>query len=441
MAFLQSFARVASSRSLGQAPRRPKHPLGAPRYAALASCKRKARIRGPGFSSAGVRPLRPINEIRSLTGLRGVAALYVLLFHYFPLTLPASPFKRALSHGYLAVDLFFVLSGFVMALNYRHLFAAGWTKAAYATFLGRRIARIYPLYLVATLVGFGLVCLHALPFAPTMPRPAALFFNLFMVQSWGLTPSFDSPAWSISAEWAAYLVFPVLVIPATIRKAWVAPACAGLCIVMLAALCSLPPSLLPDYLIRDPLNMNGHWLALPVFRCLPEFTLGIVAFIASGTPQGRRFAANGLIAGTLVLLECGLLTVPKCDLAFVLLLPLLILSLTSEKHLPGRVLATPLAELIGTLSFSIYLTHKLFLGLLTWMVDRGGAAGIAHARSLGAAICLLLTLAISYAAFRFIEVPGRRWLRGLADRRRLRPFGGRAAAALDGVQPLEPISR
>ena len=108
----------------------------------------------------------PRSEIRSLTGIRGIAALYVVLFHYLsgrPFTSPLSTF---LNHGYLAVDLFFALSGFVLALNYSHLFATGLNWPNFLAFLGRRLARIYPLYLVLTLLALIAVAISLLQFPP-----------------------------------------------------------------------------------------------------------------------------------------------------------------------------------------------------------------------------------------------------------------------------------
>jgi peptidoglycan/LPS O-acetylase OafA/YrhL len=156
-------------------------------------------------------------EIRSLTGLRGIAAVYVVIFHYFLGVGMSNPLKTLLAHGYLGVDLFFVLSGFVMALNYGHLFETGFSFLAYRTFLGRRIARIYPLYVAGTLVGFVLTQAALIEPLRSGSTSGNLVANLLMVQSWGVGQSYDPPAWSISTEWAAYLLFPLLVVPAVLR--------------------------------------------------------------------------------------------------------------------------------------------------------------------------------------------------------------------------------
>src|ERR1700742_2077340 len=87
-------------------------------------------------------------EIDALTGIRGVAAVTVIAYHIYP----ASDFPYGLSHlvarGYLSVDVFFVLSGFVMALNYGPMFRDRIQLSSIMTFLMRRVARLYPLYIV-----------------------------------------------------------------------------------------------------------------------------------------------------------------------------------------------------------------------------------------------------------------------------------------------------
>jgi hypothetical protein len=91
-------------------------------------------------------------EVRSLPGIRGIAASWVVLYHVHEADNFFSPLKMLLTHGYLAVDVFFVLSGFVMALSYGHFAVQGWTATNYGSFLLRRFARIYPLYLVMTCI-------------------------------------------------------------------------------------------------------------------------------------------------------------------------------------------------------------------------------------------------------------------------------------------------
>lgn len=366
--------------------------------------------------------MRSGQEIRPLTGLRGVAAIYVMLFHYV-LGLPFSnPGTTLLAHGYLAVDLFFVLSGFVMALNYSQMFRSGLMRSNYARFLGRRVARVYPLYFAMTIVGSVLVLAGSLePMGTSIPF--ALATNLLMIQSWGLAGSLDGPAWPISAEWAAYLLFPAILVPCLFRRplqAWLAlSACVGL----LVMLCLIPQSLghrpRPDTL----LDLHTSYMALPVVRCLPEFTLGILAFRASATPCGLILARSRWLSPLVCLGVILLLTIPRTDLVVVLLFPILVVSLTSEQHRAGRILASRPAELAGLLSYSIYLTHDLLGGLINWLHGTVEHLGMAHAQIYAAAAGVGLTFPCACLAYRFIEVPGRRWLR----------------LAFEGSAPVTPI--
>src|SRR5258707_7540721 len=95
-------------------------------------------------------------EIRSLTGMRGVAALAVVLYHLDLGQDDTGLVQHIIHHGYLAVDLFFVLSGFIMALTYSHVFVERFNINKYWKFLNHRIARIYPLYIFSTLLCFFL---------------------------------------------------------------------------------------------------------------------------------------------------------------------------------------------------------------------------------------------------------------------------------------------
>jgi len=379
--------------------------------------------------------MRSVTEIRSLTGLRGLAALYVVVFHYF-FGLPSSnAITTFMAHGYLAVDLFFVLSGFVMALNYAHLFAGGPSAGAYRTFLGRRLARIYPLYLAATVAGFILVVAGGLRY-PHIPLVPALAANVLAVQTWGFVPSFDQPAWSISAEWAAYLLFPILLIPTLFRKPGTAWISAAVCVATLAALCLLPQALVAGQHGADaPLDFHLPWLALPVARCVPEFVLGLLAYRLAMTSTGRVLGSNRWIVPCIALLTLALLTLLRTDFAVILLFVVITTGLVDSRakcwqsapHQIGRLLASAPANVLGKLSYSVYLTHELLAAALNWFSTtvRVHAPDIARQENFGVAIGLaltLLTFPIAYAAYKTIELPGRRWLRAILERRAAEPI-------------------
>ena len=357
-----------------------------------------------------------VREIRALTGLRGIAALYVVAFHYLGGLSFSNPITTLFAHGYLAVDLFLILSGFVMALNYAAAFTADFSFSTYLRFLWRRIARIYPLYIVMTLVSslffyFGIYKLA--PFEKSLTTVVVL--NAGMVQSWGLSSSLDAPAWSISAEWAAYLLFPALLIPCLLRGRMTAITAAVSCVSFLAILCLIPrswgfPVELGTTHNNDALlDHSEAWMALPLLRCLPEFALGVLAFrLSAASERHRGFGfPPAWVLLTFILI---LLTLPRSDLAVVLVFPLLIISLVLNIDIGNRILSSDPLEFLGRLSYSIYLVHSLMSGLLTCVHSILEDDGVPHAQSIAAAVSIAATLPCAYFTYRLVEIPGRRWL-------------------------------
>ncbi|MGZ9099783.1 MAG: acyltransferase family protein, partial [Brevundimonas sp.] len=149
-------------------------------------------------------------DLRALTTLRFLAALWVVLYTAWP-HLDVSWVPVAVTKGYLGVETFFILSGFI--LSHVYLEAAGEKRFRYGGFLWARIARVYPLHLVTLfgMIGLGVAATIAgLSIDASLTDWRALPAHLTMTHAWGLAPisAFNHPSWSISAEWFAYLCFP-----------------------------------------------------------------------------------------------------------------------------------------------------------------------------------------------------------------------------------------
>lgn len=171
---------------------------------------------------------------RALDGLRGIAALCVIFYHALWNTHLSG--LRIVSNAYLAVDFFFILSGFVIAANYSGKIA---DFASARAFMILRFFRLYPLHL-AVLAGLfavevlkfslrGAFVSDVAPFTgPNSPR--LLIENLLMAQ--GLGPEsqlgWNSPSWSIGAEFVAYLLFAAAAIAGLARRREIVAALAGL---------------------------------------------------------------------------------------------------------------------------------------------------------------------------------------------------------------------
>jgi peptidoglycan/LPS O-acetylase OafA/YrhL len=360
-------------------------------------------------------------DIRSLTGIRGISAIYVVLHHYFGTGTFGNMGETFLTHGYLAVDLFFILSGFVMTLTYQHMFAKGFSVAGYMTFMGRRVARIYPIYIISTLVGLALILLGLNDnIKADVSSPAVWAFktllNSLLVQGWGLTGSINDPTWSLSAEWAAYLLFPVLLMPCLFGKAKSAWLTLFLCLGDIAILCIAH---LPFRSREGLLDITAYHYGMTLFRCLPEFCLGILAFRASSTPFGRYLRSNSFISPVICLAILLLLPIPKTDFLIVLLVPLLIITLASGAgHVPGKLLSSPLAYGLGLLSYSIYLIHTLASAVITPISHKLAQLGFHNSLFLGKIAALILSLALAAFSYHYIEKPGRDMFRTLFEGRK-----------------------
>ena len=363
-------------------------------------------------------------ERKGLTGLRGAAALYVALYHLFRSVYGDAPSLGVpllggfVLRGYFAVDLFFVLSGFVMAMAYGGWFAGGWSARTYLAFVARRIARLWPLHAA---VLCALLAAHA---ASGLWRvwPRLIAANALLVQAWGLSVSLNVPSWSISTEFAAYLLFPLL--SAVAVRGGPAPRLAALLVaaVTLAAVVHLAPEGGAER--HGQLDIYANYSVLPLLRCLAGFTVGLLAYGAAGAWPFRPWHAACASAALLAGLAAGL-----DDLALYPLLPVLVAALASGRGGIARWLAGPPLHWLGRVSYALYLVHVPVLDAVRavagerWPALRAGWPG---ASLIG---LLALSLGVAWLAHRAVEIPGRRGLRALAARAGL----GHVRAAKDGV--------
>jgi peptidoglycan/LPS O-acetylase OafA/YrhL len=359
----------------------------------------------PAAGSPTPPAARPI--ITALTGLRAVAAVWVVLFHYRSDVLVLAPALKPLhpimDAGYLGVDVFFALSGFVLAYNYAESMGQ-WDPRATRGFLRNRLARVWPVHAVTLhldllqAVVVGTLGVTAGGHRRTL---SAYVENLTMTHAWwNDRPSFNAPAWSISAEWAAYLAAPVLFVALARlrRRAAAALLAAALYAVMLTifALWALP---------------NGNVPHAGMLRLATEFGAGLLLWrVYRSRPQwlGR------LTLPLVVALTVVVLLVPAARHGYWLApgLGLLVLCLALDVGPLARVLASRPFVFWGEASYSLYMTHVLLAPSLhallpVHLYDR---AGWPQRALVLAAYAAMLALA-AVAMHRWVEVPARRLLR------------------------------
>ena len=326
--------------------------------------------------------------------------------------------------GYQSVDLFFVLSGYVMALTYGRHPRTGGGGTAYLLFLGRRLGRVYPLYLVVTLACLALA-------APGRSGTAVLA-NLGMVQAWGLADSIGGPTWSISTEFAAYVAFPVLLmLTARWGSALVAVAA---CLASLAFVSSQDAAALHQVVAgevsrRGPLDVFGAATPFPLLRCIAGFTLGLATFRLAQMPGPARWAAMPVVGDISALAVAALMVWPGTDVLLIAAFVPLVASLAAGQSQTARMLGHPVIHRLGIVSYSIYLVHRpvedIVRPALTALLQ---ARHVPHVFSASAALTVMPMLLVSALTYGLVEQPFRAWSHRLLGPHR----AGKQATAVPG---------
>jgi peptidoglycan/LPS O-acetylase OafA/YrhL len=368
------------------------------------------------------------SEIKALTSLRGVAAFMVVIYHARLLDdwqFGLDRYTAIFSRSYLWVDFFFILSGFILAYVYGRSFEGAFSAAKYRNFLVRRLRRIYPLHL-ATLLLFVPLVLHDV-LADQARYPAGIYLrsffeNLFLVQSWHDHDivAWNAPSWSISSEWAAYLLFPL-----AFYVVYRGPLVLAGGVVVLGVLCLYVMSTFAPREILDIMFGFG------TLRCLAGFCLGILIcrlyrlnHLYRAYPGVTVIGSDGACAGVLVLIFV-LLHTSGHDIWLVPAFAVLILSAALNRGRMKRIFETPVLYQLGLISYSLYMTHWFVYQVALGVRDRWLGAepdGLALAGLMTGAVAL--TVALSIVTYRHVEQPFRHW-----------PWRRRPAAACAPVRP------
>ncbi len=355
-------------------------------------------------------------EIRSHTSLRGLAALIVVFVHFrsfFHPSIDPDEFTFFLYKGYLWVDFFFILSGFVMAYVYDIEHPKRYSIRDTMHYLIARIARIYPLHLislVATLLFFIMVALinwglgeePCCVFDDSLRNAESLIANLLLVHAWGMFDwvTWNFPSWSLSAELFCYLIFAVLLtINGDNRKlALVVLSCTAVLFYCL----SLATSSDVDENFR-----------LSTIRATSAFTIGMLLFLGreavSAVPERSLTCIQ--IAACIALfftLHFGL-----ADILSIGLMALIVLVTWEDRGYLCNCLDTRYIHTIGLLSFSIYMWHYLvkFIAKQDWEGFTGLPLQSSATGSVLFIACMIgLVIPIAIGSYRHLEMPTRKWI-------------------------------
>jgi peptidoglycan/LPS O-acetylase OafA/YrhL len=306
-----------------------------------------------GICLVAARVSYPANLL-SLTRLRFFAALWVVFYHWrAPWDFDVDATTQLLAMGRFGVDLFFILSGFVLAHVYLRAREEG--RFNFARFLVARFARIWPLHIAVILflllVWFVAAALEV-PFEADRFAVADLPANILMIHAWGFAPdlSWNGPSWSISAEWFAYLTFPAYLMTALGLKhrPWLL---LGIAAVLFFALDQLHLRLFSETL---PMATERFG----VIRIIPEFLIGIGLYRlgqAYVLPRPvARYAFIGVLAVYLLAAHFA------WDDRVIALLGAPIIFLLAELDRHKGETRTGAMSYLGDISYSVYMIHVPF---------------------------------------------------------------------------------
>ena len=334
-----------------------------------------------------------------LDGLRGVAALCVVIFHFSEMVIWDYS-KLWIGHGFLAVDFFFCLSGFVVGYAYDDRIA----KIGLGKFLKARLIRLHPLVVFGSVL--GLIAFYANPFGITPgygpAKMALLFAASLLLIPFGVMKErgdnlfgLNAPAWSLFWEYIANLVFGIVLY--RMRRRWLL----AVTLIAAAALC---------WTGHRAGNLPGGWSARNFWdggvRVAFSFPAGLLIYRMGWRPRTRLgFAALSF------LLVLALVT-PYATGAWIREAVVIVIGFPLLVALGAGARVTPkmqsLCRFTGDLSYPLYMTHYAVI----WIWGDYAAkhhlltGGLWPAISIG--VCL--TVAFAWAVFRLYDEPVRRYL-------------------------------
>ena len=375
---------------------------------------------------------KPRYEI--LDGLRGIAALMVVIFHLFETYSKGAAFQ-IVNHGYLAVDFFFVLSGFVVGYAYDDR----WDKMTTWGFFKRRLTRLHPMVIAGTLVGAALFFFSGNAFPQTQEVELWKFAlclvmglliipcgNGLDIRGWGELNSFNGPVWTLTLEYIGNILYAFI-----FRR---------LPKIALAILCACCAFFTLDLtlgwnvfgLLPEPqYNVIGGWSLTPdqiyigFSRLLYPFLCGLLisrilpAHRNEGNPSGSPIHLKGgfwwcgLAIVILLAMPCiggkqGVADGLYQALCILLLFPVIVLAGAGSKTTDAR--STAICKWLGGISYPIYITHyPLIYMQMDWAVQHQDAPLWQHV-AVGVGV-LLMAIVIAWGLQKAYDEPVREWLK------------------------------
>lgn len=369
---------------------------------------------------------KPRYEI--LDGLRGVAAMIVVAFHLFE-TYSAGPTEQILNHGYLAVDFFFLLSGYVIGYAYDDR----WKQMTMWGFFKRRLVRLHPLVILGTLIGAALFYFGDAPGfelvaqTPVWQMLLVVLLGCLMVpllpgwdiRGWQEINPLNGAVWSLMWEYIGNILYALFVrrLSTTLLAVFVA----------LAALLTIDVAMNIDvtgllevrnyaqYTLIGGFGLSGDQIYIGVARLLFPFFMGLLL-----SRIGWKISIKGgfwwcsLFVAALLVVPCvgkgdmGWLNGLYCTVVVLALFPLIVVIGAGSRTTDAKT--TAWCKWLGAISYPLYITHYPWIYFqMKWAADHKDLPTSVHVAV--AVSIFLLAIGIAWASLKLYDEPVRNWLK------------------------------
>jgi len=352
-----------------------------------------------------------------LDGLRGVAAVMVVTFHILETFTGGNHLKQIINHGYLAVDFFFVLSGFVIGYAYDDR----WGKMTLKSFFKRRLIRLHPMIIMGMIIGAIGFYFSASPIlfpgissVPIWKMLIVMLIGFTLIpvptsleiRGWGEMHPLDGPAWSLFFEYIANILYALFVRKFSNKLLAVLVFIAGCALIQLAVTS-------PNGDIIGGWSIEPAQLRIGFTRLLYPFFAGLL--LSRICKPGRikhaflwcslmviLFFSIPRIGGTEHLWMNGLYD----SLCIIFIFPLIVY-MGASGEVKGKYVSA-VCKFFGDISYPIYMIHYPLIYIFTaWVVDNKIPM---HEAWPVALLLLTSSIAIAYASLKLYDAPVRKWL-------------------------------
>ena len=374
-------------------------------------------------------PLASKPRFEILDGLRGVAAMIVVAFHLFE-TYSAGPADQILNHGYLAVDFFFVLSGFVIGYAYDDR----WGRMTIGGFFKRRLIRLQPMVILGTLIGAFWFYMSAAPgFELVMQTPwwkllIIIVLGCIMfptppsmdIRGWQEINSLNGAQWSLLWEYVANILYAVFVRRLGKLALGVLVAFSALLTIDLALDLDVTGLLASrsyaQYTVIGGFGLTPSQIYIGVCRLLYPFFGGLLLFRLSRCRiclrRGGMLWCSLAVAAVLAVPHIGgtehaWLNGVYCAVVILLVFPAIVAAGAGSPLKGART--TAVCKFLGLISYPLYITHYPMIYVqMEWAARHADAPLSIH---IWVAVSIFIaSLAIAYASVKVYDLPVRAWL-------------------------------